>query len=620
MFEGKQIGTFKIEKELGSGAMGTVYRAMDERTGQYVAIKFVAPGLAENDRIYQRFEREAKVLQQLKHPNIVRRIGTGKYHKTPFFIMEYVDGKTLAQLLEERGRLPWDEVIEIGKQIASALYHAHSFGIIHRDLKPSNLMITRDGKIKLTDFGIAKDLDAEALTSVGCTVGTAAYMSPEQCQGVRDLTHKSDLYSLGVVLYELLTGRKPYYAENVMDMFMLHVKGTFERPSRFVLDIPVWLDTLVCQLLEKDPDKRPEDAHMVEVALEEVRQKVEAQRSVGLAVAGKVALRPKTSEDRRAAETLLESRKRKRKKGRPDWKSRLQTALTAGGLGLALLAVVVVIVIAVQPDTPEQEFRKAERLVNEGMKLLDSDNPDAANVPWYDAERQLEKILAKPNHPFAAQAQEQLELMKAGGDYLNLLRALRNKSDWGQVATDDESGKRFLETCDRLMRNYPPDHPIVVKAREKLQPLHAPYLFSEAERLTGQTGGDRPAFNYPADWKKAFDMLRLLQERYPTSEQARRIPQTFDWLVAWQAAEEVLVREATTGVPRVPSLLAAERDAIDALAVERRDYAAAQPLWRELAERPVQREEERPWIRLAQQMLKRPPPKSADAENRPDAP
>lgn len=620
MFEGKQIGTFKIEKELGSGAMGAVYRAFDERTGQHVAIKFIAPGLGENDRIYQRFEREAKVLQQLKHPNIVRRIGTGKYHKTPFFIMEYVDGKTLAQVLEERGKLPWDEVIEIGKQIASALYHAHCLGIIHRDLKPSNLMLTREGRIKLTDFGIAKDLDAEALTSVGCTVGTAAYMSPEQCQGVRDLTHKSDLYSLGVVLYELLTGRKPYYAENVMDMFMLHVRGTFERPSRFVLDIPVWLDTLVCQLLEKDPDKRPEDAHMVEVALEEVRQKVEAQRSVGVAVAGKVALRPKTAEDRRAAETLLESRKRKRKKNRSHWKTRLQTALTAGGLALALIAVVVLLIIALQPESPEQEYRGAERLVNEGLKLLDSDDPSAANVPWYDAQRKLEKILARPSHPFAAQAQEQLDLLKAGGDYLNLLRTLKNKSDWGQVATEDESGKRFVETYERLMQSYPPDHPIVSKAREKLQPLHAPYLFAEAERLTGPAGGEGQSRPSPEDWKRAWELIRLLQERYPSSPEAQKIPETFDWLLAWRAAEEELDREAQTGIPRVPSLLEAQRAALDALAVERKDPAAARPMWQQLAEQPVQKVEERPWIRLAQRMAKRPPPKRDAAANPTDTP
>ena len=121
-------------------------------------------------------------------------------------------------------------------------------------------MILPDGTLKLTDFGIAKDLDVTALTSANCTVGTASYMSPEQCRGERDITHKSDLYSLGVVFYELITGRKPFEAENAMDMFMQHVQGTFERPSRLVLDLPVWMDTLICQLLEKKPEQRPFDA------------------------------------------------------------------------------------------------------------------------------------------------------------------------------------------------------------------------------------------------------------------------------------------------------------------------------------------------------------------------
>src|SRR5947209_1050665 len=163
--------------------------------------------------------------------------------------------------------MTWEEVVEVGQQLCAALQHAHEHGIVHRDLKPSNLMVVPDGTLKLTDFGIAKDLDVTPLTSAHCTVGTAAYMSPEQCRGERNLTHKSDLYSLGVVFYELLTGRKPFEAESTMDMFLQHAQGKFERPSRLVLDIPVWLDTLVCQLLEKKPESRPLDAATVAAAL-----------------------------------------------------------------------------------------------------------------------------------------------------------------------------------------------------------------------------------------------------------------------------------------------------------------------------------------------------------------
>ena len=170
-----------------------------------------------------RFEREANILKQLKHPHIVRLYATGAYRKTPFIAMEFIDGEALDRVLARRGRLGWEEVVAYGKQLCEALQYAHEKGIIHRDLKPSNLMITREGMLKLTDFGIAKDTDVTALTGHNSTIGTAAYMSPEQCKGDKNLTNKSDLYSLGIVFYELLTGKKPFYADTTVDMFLKHV-------------------------------------------------------------------------------------------------------------------------------------------------------------------------------------------------------------------------------------------------------------------------------------------------------------------------------------------------------------------------------------------------------------
>jgi serine/threonine-protein kinase len=203
MHVGQNFGQFEIEKELGSGAMGTVYRArlrQDGKPDQTVALKVIAFGLSGNEQALARFEREAKILKQLRHPNIVRLLGTGRYRGTPFFAMEFVDGQSLDKVMIDRqvgvaNRPPftWEEVVEMGKPLCSALQHAHDKGIIHRDLKPSNLMITREGILKLTDFGIAKDLDVTALTGANNTIGTAAYMSPEQCKGERRLTGKSDL-------------------------------------------------------------------------------------------------------------------------------------------------------------------------------------------------------------------------------------------------------------------------------------------------------------------------------------------------------------------------------------------------------------------------------------------
>src|SRR5580700_5394544 len=170
MLVGKDIGPYHVESELGCGAMGTVYKAVRRDSGQRVAVKMIAYGLLGNETAVERFEREAEILKQLKHPNIVRFIGTGahkaagSHRKTPFFIMEYVEGESLDKILSRRGAFPWNEVVVLGRQLCAALKHAHDKGVVHRDLKPSNLMILKDGTVKLTDFGIAKDLDRTAIT------------------------------------------------------------------------------------------------------------------------------------------------------------------------------------------------------------------------------------------------------------------------------------------------------------------------------------------------------------------------------------------------------------------------------------------------------------------------
>ncbi|HEX3147056.1 MAG TPA: serine/threonine-protein kinase [Gemmataceae bacterium] len=329
MHVGLTIGPFTLEKELGSGAMGIVYRARfheDGKPERTVALKVIAFGLTANEHAMARFEREYKILKQLKHPNIVRHFATGRYKGTPFFAMEYVAGRSLDRVMADRSTgainkplFTWEEVIEMGKPLCSALQHAHDKGIIHRDLKPSNLMLTDEGILKLTDFGIAKDVDVTAITGANNTIGTAAYMSPEQCKGEKNLTGKSDIYSLGVVFYELLTGRKPFLAESSVDMFLMHVQSTFPRPATLNPDIPVWLDTLVCQMMEKRPELRPRDAAMVGQVLDEIMEKVAANVSAGADVAGSRNLDPRKlgDDDKHAARAIRAgSRKRKLKKRR----------------------------------------------------------------------------------------------------------------------------------------------------------------------------------------------------------------------------------------------------------------------------------------------------------------
>src|SRR5436190_3046154 len=300
MLVGQQIGPFEIEKELGSGAMGTVYRAKFHRSEEKVvtvALKVVALGLVGNEGAMARFEREANMLKQLKHPHIVRLIAHGKINKqNPYIAMEYIDGEALDRVLARRGKIGWEEVLAYGKQLCEALQYAHHKGIIHRDLKPSNLMITKTGVLKLTDFGIAKDTDVTALTGANSTIGTAAYMSPEQCKGDRNLSNKSDLYSLGIVFFELLTGRKPFITETTVEMFLKHVNEKAPRIGKLVNELPTKFEALILQLLEKDKEDRPVDASWVARMLGEVEEDAFQRKSAGLAIAEVRTLKPKNQD------------------------------------------------------------------------------------------------------------------------------------------------------------------------------------------------------------------------------------------------------------------------------------------------------------------------------------
>lgn len=324
MLAGQEFGPFLIEKELGSGAMGAVYLARYIKNNHRVAIKIMSSAINSNasSSLVARFEREAEILKNLNNPNIVRLFGIGKFKGLRYYAMEVIDGETLEAILLRKGAFSWDETIDLGKQICNALQHAHDNGVIHRDIKLSNLMVTKQGILKLTDFGIAKDLDGTLLTGANCAIGTAAYMSPEQCRGESKVTGQSDLYSLGVVLFELLTGKRPFRGDNAVELFLHHVQSKPERPSRINLEIPKFLDTLVLHLLEKKPDDRPPSASVVAKILEEIRVKIMAQTSVGEDLAKSYADGSgltKTSERKKARKLL--ARIGKKEEGTPWFKS-----------------------------------------------------------------------------------------------------------------------------------------------------------------------------------------------------------------------------------------------------------------------------------------------------------
>ncbi len=282
---GARLGKWAIFKELGRGGMGHVYLAQEELTGRQAALKVLAAELAQEVGFLHRFQREITALSQLDHPGIVRFFESGFEDGHYFYAMEYIEGQSLDEILLAQGPLPWAEVLDIAVQICPALRHVHDHGIIHRDIKPPNIMRTPEGVIKLTDFGIAKIFASQHLTATGGVIGTAEFLSPEQAAG-KPVTKRSDLYSLGVVFYTLLTGRTPFEGTTFLDLLHKHRYGQFDPPRRIVPAIPYEIDELVCQLLEKDPDKRPPDCQVLGRQLQSMRRKLERKSqptAVGMA-------------------------------------------------------------------------------------------------------------------------------------------------------------------------------------------------------------------------------------------------------------------------------------------------------------------------------------------------
>jgi serine/threonine protein kinase len=263
---------YTIEGEIGRGGMGVVYRARDERLQRRVAIKVLPPELAFQQDIRERFTREAQTAARLSHPHIVPIHTVGEGEGLVYFVMGYVDGESVAARIRRRGRLPVEEARRIMKETADALSAAHSVSVIHRDIKPDNILLegTR-GRVMVTDFGIAKALSSASgatLTGIGVAIGTPAFMSPEQAAGERDIDGRSDLYSLGIVTYQMLTGDLPFNAPSVAGILMKQITEVAPDLRRVRPDIPEDLALAVARCLEKDPQNRWPTADALRRALE----------------------------------------------------------------------------------------------------------------------------------------------------------------------------------------------------------------------------------------------------------------------------------------------------------------------------------------------------------------
>ena len=246
---------YAVEELVGSGGMSSVFRARDRLLERNVALKILHEHFGADDDSVERFRREARAAAQLSHPNIVTVIDRGEAAGRQFIVFEYVDGRTLKDLVEERGPLPIREAVELAIGIARGLAFAHQHGLVHRDVKPQNVLLNGDGKPKVTDFGIARLLDVEGVTQTGAVLGTSHYIAPEQASG-RPVDAQTDVYSLGAVLYEVLTGEVPFEGENFVTVAMRHV----HEPAPSVLerrpDCPLRLAAAVERALAKDPADR----------------------------------------------------------------------------------------------------------------------------------------------------------------------------------------------------------------------------------------------------------------------------------------------------------------------------------------------------------------------------
>jgi eukaryotic-like serine/threonine-protein kinase len=347
----RMIGPFELGDRLGAGGMGIVYRAVYTKTGVACAIKVLAPDVNDSPQVQLRFEREIAILKKLQHPHIVRYYGGGKFGTQRFYAMELVPGGSLEGVLKQRGRLPWEEALQLTRQIAEALEHAHAAGIIHRDLKPANLLIDPDGKVKLTDFGIARDTTATALTAAGKTVGTYAYMAPEQIRGKSPVDRRTDLYSLGCVLFEMLTGETPFDSDNAGELLVMHLQEEPSRVTSLVPDIPIWVEELVFRLLEKEPEERYYDALALQVAIDEVVMKISQQASIVGATMGGASTKTAA-----AGENPLKKKRKKKRDKSPFFEK-------AWFLGSCLLLLIGGVVWALQPPGEDALMAKAEALM-----------------------------------------------------------------------------------------------------------------------------------------------------------------------------------------------------------------------------------------------------------------
>ena len=292
--EGVMIsGRYEIMSRIGTGGMADVYKGIDRTLNRYVAIKVLKREFREDETFVNKFRTEAQSVAGLTHPNIVNVYDVGEDRGLYYIVMELVDGITLKDYIQKKGRLTPKEVISIGVQVCSAMEMAHSHDIVHRDIKPQNIMISREGKIKVTDFGIAKATSSNTISTNA--MGSVHYTSPEQARGGYS-DAKSDIYSLGITMYEMITGELPFDGDSTVSIALKHLQEDIVPPSDIVIDLPYSLEQIVLKCTQKSPDRRYANVTMLARDL---------KRSVSDPDGDFVVIAPITSSTKKHADNIL---------------------------------------------------------------------------------------------------------------------------------------------------------------------------------------------------------------------------------------------------------------------------------------------------------------------------
>ncbi|HVS38206.1 MAG TPA: protein kinase, partial [Gemmataceae bacterium] len=454
----------------------------------------LAPELAAEQGFVLRFEREVEIVRRLNHPHIIRFFDSGVHDGRPWFAMEYIAGPSFDAILETRGRLPWREVLDLACQVAPALKHAHDRGVIHRDLKPSNLLRAPPtpalpnargeagegdedgpGVVKLGDFGVASLFAGRHLTVTGGVVGTAEFLSPEQAAGKR-VTARSDLYSFGVVLYTLLVGRPPFMGE-IMDLLHKHRYARFDPPIEFAQDMPRDFNDVICDLMEKDPEKRPADGGLLLRRLEAIRRKNVSRSSAPTRDAPRPATpAPGSAASKRGSQgpATLMSRLMRRELDQQNRGGPLARLFNRPMVIVALLAIVIgVLIWTFWPLNKEQLYQRGAS----AAASSDQDDWDKA-LEYFDA---LDRNY--PNHPYHKEVDELRRRVADRDAARQAARAARLAGPMSEAQWFFEDGMRLCQRgdADGARRTWkalalafsqsPEDAPWVSLANKELQRL-----------------------------------------------------------------------------------------------------------------------------------------------------